>query len=130
MDQNERNLGKNSEYEELHNTVIVNDHLNPIRVIIPSLIIISIIAIMCIYTYIQKINIIKDVEQVTNQMAEYIAGSISNEMDFAKSSIKLASLTITESMTSEELEDPAAIIIPMIANTPFGGIEYIRADGM
>lgn len=130
MDQNERKLGKNSEYEELHNTVIVNDHLNPIRVIIPSLIIISIIAIMCIYTYIQKINIIKDVEQVTNQMAEYIAGSISNEMDFAKSSIKLASLTITESMTSEEIEDPAAIIIPMIANTPFGGIEYIRADGM
>ena len=33
-------------------------------------------------------------------------------------------------MTSSVLENPAELIVPMIDNTPFGSIEYIREDGM
>ncbi len=64
------------------------------------------------------------------QMAEYIAGNIAHEMDYAESSIKLAATTISQSMTSDTLDNPTEIITPMIANTPFDGIEYITADGM
>ncbi|MCR4902299.1 MAG: diguanylate cyclase [Butyrivibrio sp.] len=130
MNQNEAVRKKGSEYEDLHNTVIVDDRLKPVSVIMPIVIILMIIAVMGIYTLVQRKSIIIDAEQVTNQMAEYIADSISNEMYYAKSSIRLASSTISQSMTSDTLEDPARIIGPMVVNTPFNGIEYIRADGM
>ncbi|MCR4745791.1 MAG: sensor domain-containing diguanylate cyclase [Lachnospiraceae bacterium] len=130
MYQNEKYRDKTGKYESLHNIVLMSDRLNPVRIILPIIVIISIIVVMCVYTYMQKKIIIKDVEKVTDQMAEYIAGNIARDMNYAKSSIRLASSTISESMTSENLEDPAEIITPMVANTPFGGIEYIRSDGM
>ncbi|MCR4923884.1 MAG: cache domain-containing protein, partial [Lachnospiraceae bacterium] len=130
MSQNEKDYKRRREYEDLHKTVIVNEGLKPIKVIAPIILICVIIAIMSLYSYIQKKNIIEDAEQVTNQMAEYIAGSIDNEMDYARSSIKFAANAISRTMTSESLEAPAEIITPMVVNTPFGGVEYIRPDGM
>ncbi len=130
MDRNKTGNGTGSKYEALHKTVIVSDHLKPNRAILPVIVIIIIIAVMCVYVYFQKKNTVKNAEQVTNQMAEYIAGNIANEMDYAKSSIKFASNTISQSMTSDTLENPAEIITPMVENSPFDGIEYIRADGM
>nr|MCR5099910.1 sensor domain-containing diguanylate cyclase [Butyrivibrio sp.] len=130
MKQNEIDQNKNSEYESIHSTVIVSKGLSPIRVITPIIVIISIIIVLSVYTNIQKKNIINDAEQVTNQMAEYIAGNIANDMDYAESSIRFASSSISQSMTSDTLENPQEIIGPMVENTPFDGIEYIRADGM
>ncbi|MCR4822560.1 MAG: sensor domain-containing diguanylate cyclase [Treponema sp.] len=121
---------KNTEYESLHNTVIVSDRLNPFRIILPVIVILLIITVMCLYTFGQKKNIIKDAEQVTNQMAEYIAGNIANDIDYAKSSIEFVSYNVSQTMTSAQLENPSDIINPMIANSPFDGIEYIRPDGM
>ncbi|MCR5090912.1 MAG: sensor domain-containing diguanylate cyclase [Oscillospiraceae bacterium] len=129
MNQNDAVRKNNSEYEPLHSTVIVNDRLKPVRIIIPVIVIIMIIAVMSVYSYFQRQNIIENIEQVTNQMAEYIAGNIANEMDYAKSSIKFASSAISQSMTSDTLENPAEIITPMVENSPFDQIEYIRADG-
>lgn len=100
------------------------------KIVLPLIVVLVIIAVVCVYTYMQRINLNRNVEQVTNQMAEYIANNIANEIDYAKSSIKLSSLTISQSMTSEEIDNPSELIMPMIENTPFGGIEYIRADGM
>jgi len=119
-----------SEYKSLRKSFIISDHLKPIRIVIPVIIILMIIVIMSFYAQIQKKNIIANAEQVTNQMAEYIAGSISSVIGYAESSIKLASTTISQSMTSETLEDPVKIIAPMVDNTPFDKIEYIRKDGM
>ncbi len=130
MDRNKTVQDSGSGYEALHKTVIVSDGLKPNKVILPVIVIIMIIAVMCVYTYFQEKNTIKNAEQVTNQMAEYIAGNIANEMDYAKSSIKFASTTISQSMTSDTLENPAETITPMVENSPFDGIEYIRADGM
>ncbi|MCR5272133.1 MAG: sensor domain-containing diguanylate cyclase [Lachnospiraceae bacterium] len=130
MSNNDTVHEKDSEYESLHHAVIINEKLRPISIIMPIGVIFIIVLVMSAYTYIQKINIVKDAELVTNQMAEYIAGSIANEMEYAKSSIKLAASGVTESMTSDTLENPAEIIEPIIENTPFDGIEYIRADGM
>ncbi|MCR4735428.1 MAG: sensor domain-containing diguanylate cyclase [Treponema sp.] len=121
---------KKSEYESLHNTVIESEGLNPFRIIEPIIVIVLIIGVFFVYSYFQKKNIILDAEQVTNQMAEYIAGSIANKMGYAESSIKLTSTTISHSMTSAALENPAEIINPMLDNSPFDNIEYIRADGM
>lgn len=120
----------NNEYEELHKQVIVNDRLNPVRVALPVIIITLIIAVLTGYTYIQRKSVVDNAEQVISQMSEYIASNISNEIDYGESSIKLAAVMISQTMTSEILENPSEVIMPMVDNTPFGGIEYIRTDGM
>ena len=130
MNQDKRVIEKNSEYESLHKAVIVEEHIKPIKIILPAVIIITIIAIMSLYTFIQRKNIAMNAEQVTDQMVEYIAGNIANEIDYGKSSIRLAALTVSQTMTSNTLENPTEVIMPMVENTPFEGIEYIRADGM
>ncbi len=130
MTNNDNAYKNSSEYEPLHNPTIVNDRLNPISVIMPIFVIIIIICAMSIYTYLQTQHMVDDIEQVTNQMEEYIAGNISNDIDYAESSIKLASYSVSQSMTSDTLSEPARVIRPLTANTPFHGIEYITADGM
>lgn len=67
---------------------------------------------MYIHIYSEK-NIIDYAEQNTNQMAEYIAGNIASEMDYAKSSIRLSALNISQTMTSNTLENPSEIIAPI-----------------
>ncbi|MCR5546425.1 MAG: sensor domain-containing diguanylate cyclase [Lachnospiraceae bacterium] len=106
------------------------EELKPISVVMPIIIIAMVIFVMVVYTYIERKNLVEDIEQVTNQMAEYVAGSISNEMGYAKSSIRLAATSVSQAMTSENIEAPVSLIAPMIENSPFGGIEYIQADGM
>lgn len=130
MNQNDKIRKDNNEYELLPNSVIISDRLKPIRVILPVIVIITVITVMCVFSYMQRKHTIQNIEQVTNQIAEYIAGNIANEMDYAESSIKFASSTVSRSMTSDTLENPAELIKPMIVNSPFDGIEYIRADGM
>lgn len=107
-----------------------NERINPVRRILPVIVIAMILAVLFVYSYIQKKNLINNIEHVTNQMAEYIANNIANEVDYAESSIKLAAVTIAQTMTSNTLENPREVILPMVDNTPFGGIEYVQTDGM
>ena len=107
-----------------------NEKIKPIRIVFAAIVALMILVVLGNYTIIQRKSVINNAEQVTNQMAEYIASNISNEIDYAESSVELAAITIAQTMTSDTLENPAEIINPMIDNTPFGGIEYIRADGM
>ncbi|MCR4742329.1 MAG: cache domain-containing protein [Treponema sp.] len=130
MNQNERVQERDCECESLYKQEEKNEPFNPIRFIIPNILLLLIIALVILYSYVERKNIIENAEQVTNQMVEYISATISNKMGYAESSIKLAATTISQSMTSDTLENPAELIEPMIDNTPFGGIEYIRADGM
>lgn len=125
-----KELKKTNSYEDIHNNVIINDKISAFNIILPILIIIMIISVMFIYTFNLRDNLIDDTEHVTNQMAEYIASSISNKIDYASSSIKLSALSISETMDSNNLEDPSNVIGPMVNNTPFENIEYIDADGM
>lgn len=111
-------------------TTVTNERIKPIRIVLPIIVIIMILIVMCLYTYFQRKNVVRNAEYVTNQMSEYIATSISNEIEYAKSSIKLSAITISEKMTSRELQNPTEAILPMLDSTPFGGIEYIRTDGM
>ena len=101
-----------------------------LRIILPITVVIAVLVILSAYTYIQRKNVIKDAEYSMNQMAEYMAGSISNEIGYAKSSIKLAALNVSQTMTSMDIDDPTGIIASVLENTPFANIEYIRPDGM
>ncbi|MCR4674029.1 MAG: diguanylate cyclase [Lachnospiraceae bacterium] len=130
MGKSEQGQKKGSEYEALQSTKATEESLKTINIMMPIIIILLIVIVLGIYTYIQKKNIIRDAEQVTNQMAEYVAENLSDDMDYAQSSIKFVSDAISQSMTSPTLENPSEVIAPMVENTPFGGIEYIRADGM
>ncbi len=130
MNQNDSFRKNTKEYKPLHSPVIVNDHVKPMGVILPVIVIVLVIMVMTIYSFVQRASTISYAEQVTNQMAEYVAVNISNEIDYAKSSIKLVSLNVSQTMHSDTLNNPKDTIIPMVKNTPFGSIEYIRADGM
>ncbi len=110
--------------------VAIDEQISPVNYILPVIIIALILVVLGNYTYFQKMNVIGNAEQVTNQMAEYIAENISNEIGYGESSIGLSAVTIAQTMTSDVLEKPAEVITPMVENTPFANIEYIRADGM
>lgn len=99
-------------------------------VIISVLVAAIILMVFANYLFIQRKSVISNAEQVTNQEAEYIASAVANEIGYAKSSIYLSAVTIAQTMTSDTLENPSEVIQPMVASTPFAGIEYIRADGM
>lgn len=99
-------------------------------IVFAVIVVVMIMAVLVNYTYYQRKRVIINAEQITNQMAEYIASTIANEIGYAKSSIKISAVSIAQTMTEDTLENPAEVIHPMISNTPFGGIEYIRADGM
>lgn len=129
-------MGKSEEVKEIvdynfpRKPVDKTEHINPVNVVLSTIVVIFILVVLTVYTFIQKRNVIDNAEQVTNQMAEYIASNIANEIDYGKSSINLAAITIAQTMTTDTLENPAEVILPMVDNTPFGGIEYIRTDGM
>ncbi len=105
-------------------------HIRPVGIALTVVVIIMILLVFVNYVYIQRVNVTTNAEQVTNKTAEYIASTISNEIGYAESSIRLSAVTIAQTMTSDILENPSEVILPMVDNTPFGGIEYIQADGM
>lgn len=118
------------EREFVRNTA---DDIAPIKLInrlLPFVVLVLILAVLIIYTHIQRRDLVHHVEDVTNQIADYMAGTIANEIGYAQSSIKLSAVTIAQTMTSDTLDNPSDVILPMIENTPFDAIEYIRADGM
>ena len=104
--------------------------VTPLNGLLPAIILVVILLVFSAYTFGQRKRVINNAEQITNQMAEYVATNISNEIHYAESSIKLSAVMISQTMTSEVIENPSETILPMVANTPFGSIEYIRADGM
>ena len=114
----------------MNQNVKLDEHIKPIRIIWAVIVIDLILLVLSVYSFVQRKSVITNAEQVTNQMAEYIASNISNEVGYAKSSINLAAVSIAQTMTSDTLDNPSEVISPMVDNTPFGGIEYIRADGM
>lgn len=107
-----------------------NEEIKPIKIALAIAVIVLILIVFAVYMFVQRKNIIRNAEQETNQTAEYIASNIANEIGYAKSSINLTAVTISQTMTTDVLENPAEVILPMVSSTPFGGIEYIRADGM
>lgn len=87
------------------------------KLILPVCVILLILAVMSTYTIVQRKNVVRNAEQVTNQMVDYVAGNIANEIGYAKSSIKLSAISIAQTMTSEDLDNPAEVITPMVVNT-------------
>lgn len=106
------------------------DRVNISNLLLAIISTIIILVVLIGYTYAQRKSVINNAEQVTNEMAEYIADTIAGQMGYADSSIKLLAVTIAQTMTSDTLDNPAEVIKPMVDNTPFGAVEYIRADGM
>lgn len=102
----------------------------PFKIMLPIFVIIAIMLILSAYSLHQRKNIAKEVEEITISMSEYIAGNIQHEIDYGRSSIELVALSVSEAMTQAELEDPAKVITPLVEDTPFNNVEYVRADGM
>jgi len=87
------------------------------------------LVLLCLI-HIQK-TIIKDrAEHMVEYMSEHLANDIGNTIDYSEISIRAVAGSISDKMTSDTLENPSEIINPLVENTPFGAIEYIRADGM
>ncbi len=108
----------------------IDEKRSPFRVILPIVVIALIICTLLAYTYVQRKKVVSSAEYVTNQMAGYISENIANEIEYGESSIRFAAVTVAQSMTSSTIENPAKTILPLVNNTPFGNIEYIREDGM
>lgn len=110
--------------------VLTNEFTRPVRRVMPLVVIVLVLLIFGAYFMMQKEVNTGKVEAITSQMVHHLASDISNEMNYAKSSITAVSLSVEQTMTSDTLEDPSKVINPLMKSTPFGGIEYIRPDGM
>ncbi|GEM_PF-947214 len=101
-----------------------------IRRIVPVVAAVLIIVVLFAFIERQRTVVETTAENALYQMAEHLSAELSDEIAYATNSINLIAVNISQSMTSNTLENPAEKIEPMVENTPFGAIEYIRADGM
>ncbi|MDO4483857.1 MAG: ATP-binding protein [Clostridia bacterium] len=103
---------------------------NRTRLTVLAAVILGILAVMLANTSHQRDLTIRNAEYTAMQMAETVASEIEVTLGFAKSSILSVASTVSGDMTGDVLENPAEAIQPLKELTPFGGIEYIRSDGM
>lgn len=110
--------------------VAVNKATYSVRIVLAFIVAILILIILGTTGYLQKKTVISNAEAAADQMSEHLADDIGRMINYASSSIKSVSSSLTQTMTSDTLSNPAESILPLVENTPFAAIEYIRADGM
>ncbi len=103
---------------------------NIIHIMMPIMIILVIVLVLSLFTAWQKKRVERDADYVINQMADHIVININMTLGYAKSSINAVAASVSQSMTKEELDNPSQVLSPLIKNTPFKDIEFIRPDGM
>ncbi|MDO4492751.1 MAG: response regulator [Clostridia bacterium] len=102
----------------------------PGRIIPPLLVVLCVLALILDYASRQRETIVEYAEYNAAQLTEMVATEIAATVGYAESSIRGIAVSIGAGMTGPELKDPRTVISPLTENTPFGAIEYIRADGM
>lgn len=78
----------------------------------------------------QRGIIVEYAEYTASRIADQTADEVGTVIAYAGSSIKGVATSVAANMTGPELEDPEESIRPLLENSPFGSIEYIRPDGM
>lgn len=82
------------------------------------------------YSAHQREVILHNAEYAGMEIVDNVAVEIAATIGYAKSSINVVALSISERNDLEVMNNPRKVIEPFIENTPFGTIEYIRPDGM
>ncbi|MDO4501971.1 MAG: response regulator [Coriobacteriia bacterium] len=101
-----------------------------LRVAIPLVLALCILVVLGVHASLQRQTVVEQAEYVVGQMAQTSASQIESTCGYAQASIRSFSASISSTMTSDTLEDPAAAVAPYVEHSPFGAVEYIRADGM
>ncbi len=101
-----------------------------VKFIMPAVVLVIIITVLSIFTAWQKKTVASNADSVMENMSRNMALNMKVLVNYAESSIKSVATTVSHAMTSEVIDRPAELILPLVDNTPFQSIEYIRADGM
>lgn len=108
-----------------------NKHKINYRLLAVSLFaLIIIMTVMIAYTRQQNILTMDQIQETICQNTKEVANIIDSSVGYALNSIQVTSTAVSNTMTSEELENSAVVLNELRGNTPFSNIEYIRADGM
>ena len=110
--------------------IIKEENIKPIRRIVPIIVLASILIVVFAFVNNQRKIMINHAELAINEKADHISEDVSSLIDFAENSIMLSAINVSSAMNSEVLENPSEVINPMVENSPFDAIEYIRKDGM
>jgi len=110
--------------------IIKEENVKPIRRIVPIIVLASILIVVFAFVNNQRKIMINHAELAINEKADHISEDVSSLIDFAENSIMLSAINVSSAMNSEVLENPSEVINPMVENSPFDAIEYIRKDGM
>ena len=81
------------------------------------------------YTCFTRAALKQQAYYTVQQNVENIAGEIGASVGYAKSSIRLASQSASQSMTGPVIEDVNPLLDPLLDSTPFDFIEYILQNG-
>ncbi|MGN1349458.1 MAG: ATP-binding protein [Anaerovoracaceae bacterium] len=99
------------------------------RIVLTIVMAVVIVAAVFQYAHSTRQNLKEQAFFAVQQNVKAIANEIESSVDFAKSSIRLTSQSVSQSMTGDVIEDVNALLDPLLASTPFNFIEYILADG-
>lgn len=99
------------------------------KTLILILIAVCIVGAVYAYTYSSRVDLKRQAVNAVQQNAASISNEISSSIGYAMSSIQLASQSAAQNMDSAAIGDANEILDPVLENTPFNFIEYIRADG-
>ena len=98
----------------------------------PAIVVVAIAVVVLVFVYavMARESYFKQVEESIAQETKRIASEITSTMNYAKSSVKLVSQSVSKKMDGPELRRSESIFLAMMDEVPFSRIDYIRKDGL
>ena len=91
---------------------------------------VSVVVLVFVYAMFARETYFRQVEESIVQETQRMSSEITETLNFAKSSIKLVSYSVSKRMDGPELRRPESVFLSMMDEVPFSRIEYIRKDGL
>lgn len=83
-----------------------------------------------LYARFQYKNLVEQMGGVISNKTTSVSETVDMSIGYALNSIQVTSKAVSSKMTGKTIDNPSEILNEQITHTPFGAIEYIRADGV
>jgi signal transduction histidine kinase/ActR/RegA family two-component response regulator len=98
----------------------------------PAIAVVALLAIVvvCLYAFYMREAFFVQIEQTIAENTRKEASEIETKLRFARSGIQHISQMVARKMDGPVLQYPNSVIHPLLTETPFSRVEYIRGDGI
>ena len=98
----------------------------------PAIVVVAVAAVVvvCLYAFYMREAFFVQIEQTVGENTRKEASEIETKLRFARSGIQQISYQLSRRMDGPALLYPKSVIHPLLLETPFSKVEYIRGDGI